>query len=293
METLESNFKLVNRVKDTKFNIDHLHHYNLLLQIGARDFQLCVTDPRKNRCLLVEDYKIRLQEGQTLQSILKEIFEGHHILLAGFWSSVKISFKNKKFTLVPSDHFEKSKKNEFLCVNASIDDDEDTDYYKLIRSDAVLIFAYNKAIVEWMKSIYKKARVHVVHQSASFIEGILHHDDHVPGRNMFVLFDSRVLHILVTDNDSLIYYNQFVPSDIKALIKDVLLIMKAMKMNQQTSKVMIWGDVNADSKVFKGLYKYIRHISLGGKPSFLSFSYVFDEISEHKHFALYSLNLCN
>lgn len=292
METLEAQFKLVHRVKDDKFNIEHLHDYNLLLQIGENNFQLSVVNSNKNKCLLVEDYKLNLSESPILD-VLKVLFESHHVLMAGFWNSVKVAFKNSKFTLVPSEHFDKGSKHHYLKLNVDHSTEKAVNYYKLIRSNAVFVFEYSEEITEWLKNIYVKSRVQIVHQGASFIEGVLHNDDHVPGRNMFLLFDSRSLHTLVTESGSLIYYNQTKPSDLKEFVKNILLVLKAMKMEQQTSKVMIWGDVTASSKVFKALYKYIRHVSLGGKPSFLKFNYQFDEISEHKYFPLYSLNICN
>jgi hypothetical protein len=281
------------RAKDTtKFSIDNLHHYHLLLQFGEKRFELSVVDSRNSTCLHVEDFSIKNEE-EYLDAI-KKVYDGHHILMAGFWKSVKVSFKTDKFSLVPADYFDKDQLSQYLQLNSTYGNSKESAYYyKFIKSDAVNVFAANNELITWLESIYQKSQVQVFHQASGFIEGVLHNNDHNLGKNMFLSFDGKVLQLLITEDKKLIFYNQFRPADLKQLLRDVLLIMKAMKMDPRVHKVVIWGNVNAESSIFKGLYKYIKNVSLGTRPSFLKFNYQFDEIPDSRFFDLYSLNLCD
>ncbi|NJM93558.1 MAG: DUF3822 family protein [Cytophagales bacterium] len=106
MEKVASRYKLYKRCKDANFNVDELEHYALSLQIGYRDFQLAVTDSRNGRVLLLEDFLLReVQQTEEKTDILREIFDNHHLLKAGFWNSATLALKSNKFSLVPSELF--------------------------------------------------------------------------------------------------------------------------------------------------------------------------------------------
>ena len=52
-----------------------------------------------------------------------------------------------------------------------------------------------------------------------------------------------------------------------------------------------WIALDFESEVEK-LNKYIRNVSFGSKPSYLNFSYQFDEIMDHQYFDVFSIFLC-
>ena len=295
METTTSSFKLVKRIKDDKFNVDHLHYYYLLLQIGTQNFQMCVADPRKNHCLLIENYQFeKVGNVEELIQVLSKIFENHHLLMAGFWAGVKMAVKNDIFTLVPSSVFVKDSLNQYLALNAVVDEENiQSLYYKHAKSEAINVFGVERKLIDWVFSIYKKIKVQVVHHGSAFIEGILRNDDHTHDKSMFILVEGSHLQVVVTRDKKLLYYNQFTSQKVNDFMKYILLIMRALRLDQNTSKVLVWGDINNESAFFKLLYKYTRNISFGNKPSYLSFNYMFDELHDHQYFDLYSLYLCD
>ncbi|HWZ21148.1 MAG TPA: DUF3822 family protein, partial [Cytophagaceae bacterium] len=51
-------YRLNKRIKDDTFDVEKLAQYNLYIQISNSLFRICITDTEKNRCLLLEDYKL-------------------------------------------------------------------------------------------------------------------------------------------------------------------------------------------------------------------------------------------
>ena len=288
-------YKLVQGVKDDKFDVDNLHQYNLHLQIGARDFQIAVIDSESNQCLLLEDYILAsVKNYAELKELLTEIFEAHHLLTAGFWKKVRISVKNNKFSLIPSGLFVKNALEEYLALNSAVNTErEDILYYKHIQSDAICVFAINKSLHEWLKGLYPNAELNIVHQASTMIEGILNYVSQHNDESMYLYIDRFKLHVVTVKNGKLEYYNQFVIKEFNDYIRYIMLVMKGLRREQETSDVVLWGYLGRESAHYKEFYKYIQNISFGDRPGYLKFGFVFDEVQDHQYLDLYSMHLCD
>ena len=171
MDTIAKSYKLLKKIKDEKFDVDQLHHYNLNLLIGNRDFQVLIVDPRKNQCLLLEDYIISNVSSYTrLVEVFEEIFDGHHLLKAGFWSRVSVGIKGNKFALVPEPLFDKDLLFDYIKFNSKVNRDiDDLNYYVHKKPGAVNAFAIDKRLNKWLTSLYPGKEITYYHQSSSFI----------------------------------------------------------------------------------------------------------------------------
>ncbi|HAC23359.1 MAG TPA: hypothetical protein DCE81_00415, partial [Cytophagales bacterium] len=86
MQTATASFKLVKKVRDDRFEEERLNECVLLIQIGVRDLQVAVVEDASRRVVLLEDFVLgELQSHDELLQLLRNIFEGHPLLLAGFW----------------------------------------------------------------------------------------------------------------------------------------------------------------------------------------------------------------
>ncbi len=294
MEKISANYRLLKKIKDEAFDVDNLHDYCLSIQIGIRDLQFCVIDTTNNKCLLIEDFVfLEVRTINTRLLVVQKLFENHHLLMAGFWHSIKIAFKSHKFTLVPSDHFLPSSAVDYLSVNCEYKEKtEEVFHYKHITSNAINIFTADKKLVAWLRSIYKQKEIQILHQGSALVEGIHRYDDHSHEKAMFCLVDKGVLHLVVSQNQKLHYYNQFAVKSSEDYIRYVMLVFKELGLKQKTSKLIIWGEIEQESPHIQLLRKYIRNISFGGKPTYLNFNYQFDEIQDHQYFDVLSIMLC-
>lgn len=294
MEKISANYRLLKKIKDEAFDVDNLHDYCLSIQIGIRDLQFCVIDTTNNKCLLIEDFVfLEVRTINTRLLVVQKLFENHHLLMAGFWHSIKIAFKSHKFTLVPSDHFLPSSAVDYLSVNCEYKEKtEEVFHYKHITSNAINIFTADKKLVAWLRSIYKQKEIQILHQGSALVEGIHRYDDHSHEKAMFCLVDKGVLHLVVSQNQKLHYYNQFAVKSSEDYLRYVMLVFKELGLKQKTSKLIIWGEIEQESPHIQLLRKYIRNISFGGKPTYLNFNYQFDEIQDHQYFDVLSIMLC-
>ena len=295
MSTTTAGYKLIKKVKDAKFDIENLHQYNLLLQLGVRDLQVAVIDSSSNRALLLEDFVLPpVKTYSELKEVLAALFEEHHLLTAGFWKTVKISIKNNKFSLVPSSLFVKEAVTDYLKLNSRINTaSEEVLYYKHIQSDAVCVFAVSKTLAEWFRSLYPNAEVGFIHQSSALIEGCMNFAKTQKKDAVYLYIDRFKLHVLTLKNGELEYYNQFTIKQFNEYIRYIMLVLKGLNRTQQDSEVVMWGYIGKQSPHYNEFYKYIKNISFGDRPEYLKFGFVFDEVQEHHFFDLLSMHLCS
>ncbi len=296
MEAIHSaTYKLGKRIKDSNFDVDQLHRYCLSMQIGIRDFQLCITDTRNNICVLLEDYI--LHDVKTINArlqVLAKLFENHHFLMAGFWSSIKLSLKTHKFSLIPSTHFVEGSVRDYLLLNCTINETVEREFtYKHMASNVVNAFAADKRLVSWISSLYPNKKIDVVHQGSALIEGILRYNAQDDSKIVYSILDRGIMHIFVSENHKLHYYNQFSIKEAKDYVKYIMLVFKEFNLNRRTQKVVLWGNITQQSEHYNMFSKYIGNVSFGKRPSPLKFNYHFDELADHQYFDLLSVYLCD
>lgn len=286
-------YHLVRKVKSNKFNVDHLNQYSLYFLLGKQHFKFCVLDTKANTCLLLEDYLIgdHDQPAETVNT-LQVLFESHHLLNAGFWNSVKLAFLNHKSVLIPSQVFDKDSLPEYLKMNCELADDDGFYYFKHNTGKMVNVFAANKNIVNWFKQQYPNLNIHLLHYSSALIEAVPRQSDVSRQKSMSLFINIDSVEVLVHKNERLLYCNQFSFQSPEELLKYVLVVMDQLGLDPNVSKVQLWGNVNPQSEYFKILYKYIRNISFGKRPSIIMFSFEFDEIDEYLYFDLLGLYYC-
>lgn len=293
MNQLKESYKLIHKVKDTSFSIDDLTHYSLSLLIGVCDFQFCVSDTRNHRCLLVEDYLFETPlAGGKLGDSLYRLFESHTLLMAGYWKSIQLAVKNQKFTLLPAKLFSVPDLRHYLHMSAEVDKDDGFYYYNHRQSDMVMAFAASKGFVERIKSIYPTQSVQVLHQGSALIEGIQQNQGEAFGQHMYLYFGKAHFNIMITKNGKLLFYNRFAYQQAQDVVRYTMMVMDEMQIDRHTDQVQVWTSSETERDLFGELYQYVRHLSYGSRPSYMKFSYAFDEIPDHQYFDLYSLYTC-
>ncbi len=292
MASAPLSYKLIKKIKDDKFDVDNLHQYTLLIHLGVRDLQVGIVD-NEDRLLFFEDYIFQnLNSSEDQHALLKELFEAHHLLTAGFWKTVKFSIKNNKLVQVPDSLFIPEAAAEYLKLNARFDAEKEVVLScQNIKSNAVTVFALHRGIHDWINELYPNSAVKFMHQSTSLIEGVLDYAVSEEKPSLFIYVDRFKLHVISVKKGKLVYYNQFPIKHFSDYVKYIMLVLNAMQMSQQASQIVLWGYIGKNSPHFLEFSKYIKNVTFGGRPSYLKFGYLFDEIQDHHFLDLFALHL--
>ncbi len=293
MSSIVPRHKLIKKIKDEKFDEERLQRYILLAQIGAKDFQVAVIDSDDSRLIFFEDYVFNeVNSPSELQSALQALFDSHEYLMAGFWKEVRISIKNNKFIQVPSALYVDSAMDEYLRFNASFDKaTESVNACRNDQSDAVTVFCFQQSMMDWLTKVYANSTLKLYHQSAALIEGVLNSSRTINDSPLYVYVDRFKLHVMFVRDGKLIFYNQFLIKQFADYVRYIMLVMNALGMDQESTRVVLWGYIGKNSPHYQEFVKYVRNVAFGERPVHLKFGYLFDEVQEHHFFDLYSIHL--
>ncbi len=284
-------FKLLKREKDSSFNIDSLERYDLLLLLGPVDLQIGVLDIAEQRILLIEDYILPGINGiEDRLDRYRLIFNDHHLLLANFWNEVKVSFKNRKFSLVPENLFDTQNPTVFLNINAPYD--EDTESMHTISMDdqgLTIVYAVEKMILNHIHATYPKADFKIVPHCASFIKGFNNFLKDASGNYDCIYIDRFGLHQAVFKEGGLKYYNLFPVNKFEDYERYISMVTSHNGLDIEKDNFILWGYMGSKSDHFQELKKKFPRLELGQRPRDLKLGYMFDEIPEHQYFDLLSL----
>jgi hypothetical protein len=293
LQTTSLQYKLIKKIRDERFDEELIHQYHLLIAIGTRDFQLAVADPQEKAVLLMEDFVLpNITSHEELLQLLDQLFDSHALLKAGFWKKIKVAFKNQKFIQVPKALYSADAESEYLKFNAQVDASRE-DFLSSVNvlADAVTVFAINKDLKTWIDGVYPNNKPFYTHQSAALIEGVMTVATQRDDNPLYIYVDRFKLHIIACRNKKLLYYNQFAIKQFSDYIKYIMMVMKSLNMDQQTSEVVLWGYIGNNSPHYHEFYKYINNVSFGPHPPGLRFGFAFDEVQDHHFFDLYSIEL--
>ncbi|MBX7124775.1 MAG: DUF3822 family protein [Cyclobacteriaceae bacterium] len=291
MTSSATKYKLIKKIKDEKFDAEKIGQYSLLVQLGVRDTQVAVLDD--GNLVFFEDFVLgEVRDSQEWLEVLQELFDAHEVLNAGYWKRVKISLKNNKYTQVPEALFLESARHEYLAVTCRVNPEEEVVLH-CTNSDleSITIFAMPVFVYEWLGTIYRNSHLTFHHQAASLIAGVREIAAKDKQPPLFIYVDRFKLHVLFFQDGRLVYYNQFLIKQFADYVRYIMLVMKSMNMDQQTSKVVLWGYIGKNSPHYVEFARYVRNVVFGERPRHIQFSYFFDELQEHHFFDLYSMNL--
>ncbi|HEU5146071.1 MAG TPA: DUF3822 family protein [Chryseosolibacter sp.] len=293
MQSAALNYKLIKKIKDERFDVDLINRYDLLINVGPRDLQVGIVDTSDERMLLLEDFVFpSLSSQDELLHVLEQLFDDHALLKAAFWKTVKVSIKNNKFVQVPEVLFVEESKEEYLRFNAQINaEKEDVVFVANKQANAVTVFAVPRDLKQWLNKLYPNTSLVFVHQSAVLIEGITKVSKNRVDNPIYIYVDRFKLHIVYANKGKLIYYNQFVIKQFAEYIKYIMLVLKTLNLNQESSQVVLWGYIGKNSPHYNEFYKYINNVAFGQRPKHLKFGYMFDEVQDHHFFDLYAMHL--
>ena len=289
----ESTARLKFKVKVDEIDIDQLMHYHLILSVAANEFTICVIDTLSKRCLLGEKHSFELGNStENLTLICDRIIEDHHLLKARFWKKITVAYASQNFTLIPNDLIEDENLSKYLELHGSLDlNMEAVKRYNHKNLSASNIFSIPKTLQSFFSELYGD-KVTYVHQTSSFIEGILAYQNISTENKLFINYEHSTLTIIVLKAGKLEYCNQFKATKDEDLVYYTMFVMNELYLNPETTLLTLWGDMEIKSDAYLQLFKFIRNVKFGKRNKSIKFSYNFDELNEHQLFSTLGTFYC-
>lgn len=279
----------LHRLRDETLDLAAPQGYNLYLTAGAYGLRLGLTDVRRNRFVVLEDYAP--QAGVPLAGQLQTLAAQHDLLGLTGWNRVRLAVQNRHFTLLPAPLFRDGDEARVMRLHHQLDAQQEVvRHYRHPGQEVVSIFAAERSLAEWFERSFPQQQL--LHQTSALLEGVVHQSERQGPARLFLSVGPQELTIVVVRDKQPLFCNVFAYNSPEDFIYYVILVMQELTLNPDEDPVVVYGDLMHDSELFSILRKYIRHVRFGIRPYDLSYSYRLNDVFEYRYFELYSLHLC-
>jgi hypothetical protein len=292
-EKIDKIYQLETNIKSDKFDVEDMSYYQLCISISSEHFRFCAINALDHQCLLLQDYRFfsRFNTDELLNT-LNRIFDNDMFLKANFWKSVNIIQKGQPFTFVPNSLFEESAPDRYLKLIAPASEKDTLITVKQENMNAVNISYIDKKIQKWFKQTYPTRELNFVHQTTAFLEGIHKQFPRLSGANVHLFIENNYFILAILREGELEFCNVFSYRDANDFIYYVLFVFDEFRLSKDGTSLLVYGNINPVSAVYQKLQTYFGAIELvTDNPNWITFEYLFNEISNYHYFDLYSLYL--
>ncbi len=232
--------------------------------------------------------ELTAQYIQVLEKIYKEEW-----LANPSWASVTLSISNQQYSIIPKALFQADKLPEYL--NFACPQNLSTiKYFTHSVPSIVLTFGLDPLAIQWFKKVYSESPLYYIHQASSLIEGSMHYiQDQVPllSRCTFVFIESYHFHIIIVEQQQLLYYNRFAYETNEDLLHYLLVAMQTLDLEPASEEVILAGDVDRRAEIYKEIARYHKKVQLYTGPIHLTPTKLLNQETRLKYFDLLSTAL--
>ena len=262
--------------KNSSISLKKTKDIKLSIQFSLGGFSFCVIDSISSEYLFFTSYTFKefLNTPENLLKKIESIFKKDTNLQLDF-KSVEVIHSNNLSTLVPKEYFQEEKLADYLDFNIkTLKTDFITfDEIKSINANNVYIpyVNINNYIFQHFGEFDFK------HQKTVLIEKLIqiNSDDE---KVMYVNVENNSFEIIVFENKSFIFSNNFNFDTKEDFIYYILFTAEQLEMNPEKFNLYFTGDIEKESEIFNISYTYIKNIS------FLeSKNPIFENLDDSKH----------
>lgn len=245
----------------TNNSIDILTHLKLSIQISLNGLSFCVLDESSKTAIYLKH--VTFEEKVTpieLLHRLKHVFENENELKYKF-NSVTAIYVNEISALIPKPLFDEDYLADYLKFNSKILKSDFIAFDELMVNDCMNVYVpyinVNNFLYERFGAFEYK------HFSTILIDHVLNIEKNTSSPKMYINVSDVHFEIVITHQGKLDFYNTFEYTTREDFIYYILFTIEQLKLNPETVEVLLLGDINEESDMYKIAYKYIRHLLFG------------------------------
>lgn len=256
----------------------------LSIQIRLSGLSFCILNRTTHSIEFLD--RVLLEKKATpfeLLNHLKAYIDGHDAMRQHF-HSVTCIYQNELATLVPKAIFDETKLADYLKFNAKILQSDFISYDELVLNNSANVYIPLVNINNHLFDTY--GSFEYKHASTVLIETLLQRANTQADDALYINLNELSFEVVYIQNKKLVLYNSFEYSSKEDFIYYVLFTIEQLKLNPETIKTFLSGQINDSDELFAIAYTYIRHVMLMDT----SYSFKFDETviapQSHDHFIL-------
>ena len=261
-----------NNIQAKTFNSDLSEEYHLSVQIGLKQLSYCIINSKTKNVEYFNSFIVN-------DDITKIINQEENLRLN--FKTSRVLFANFPATLIPNELLLKDNAKKILELS--------TDIYEIIQSDkltnidASIIYTIPNEMHDIAFTFFPNAKQKA--QQSILIEQFSNFENNK--ENAYLYINDNNLNITIFKNKKLVFNNSFSIESKEDILYFTLFTLEQLKLDTESIKTKIYGDVIKGDEKHQLLYDYIRNINIGSKLNNLNFSSDFNNFKNYQFYALF------
>ena len=272
--------KQIVKKKTINKEIEDSSNKKLSIQFSLDGFSFCISNSL-NIVSKFTSYNFT-KPIKSPERILKEIQEifNHEKSLQQDFESVSVIHQNTLSSLVPDAYFKEGDLKNYLkysikTITTDLIVYDDLNFIKAKNVYVPYVNINNFIFQHFGEFEYR-------HHSSILIEKLFSHSDNT--LNFCINVSQSLLDIAVIKDSEILFYNNFEYQTKEDFIYYILFTLEQLELSTEKTNILITGDINEQSELYKILYTYVRNIGfLNSNNSIFNKQ---TEIKKHSNFIL-------
>jgi len=267
-------------LKDPNFDLNPAESSELLIKVSPKRLSYAIINEEKKVTAL---YDTALQ--MSLTETVDELFAENSYLKLNY-KSVKIQVETFNFTFIPDELFSEDNLHIYKGLFAASPSDK-ARVSRIRKAGISNVFTFREEITETLFEVLPEAKVYS--QAEPLIDGIMYN---YQGEKLILQFNDSSFEFLLINNQIVQYYNIFPLSSPDDFNYYLLFVLQQLGLNEADLEVILSGDIDRESLLFKRVEKYYSKVSFASNIRLARLSAAFNQVPEHQFFTLFNLYLC-
>jgi len=275
--------KQTKKIANNNIDLKNLENYHISIQLSLDGFSFCVYNRHSKEIQHFASYEF-LKEYEISPYKHLELVEQLFLLepvLKYKYSSVSVTHFNNLVSPVPKPLFNEEKLSNYLKYSIKVLENDFVTFDELNNCDIVNVYIPFVNINNFLFDTYGSFTYK--HSSSVLIECLLNEFKHHSEPIYFVNVTNNTFETLILKNKKVELYNIFSFKAKEDFIYYILFIAEQLNLNPEEIKLILLGDIEKESELYKIVYQYIRNVSFYKNDTL---NFVSEEISSHHYYTL-------
>jgi len=286
----------VDIIEDTYLNKSAGTGNNLSILIGMDRFAYLI-HTADHQVLVLREYErepraiTTTKQGQTTflwpeleQSCAEDAY------LSQSYATIRIGWATPFAAMVPKRLYDASHKAAYLQYLTHPEGQWDYAADELPHFEAVQVYAVPAEGLSWCKKQFPGSEA--LHATTAFLGGARALLNGQPGgRRLFIHISPGALRLTLLDETHLYFTNSYTFLTAKDFLYYVLAVVDECELDQETTPILLSGQLIEDSEIYRLLFRYFRKLSFVPCPPKLSTGPQVNALPQHLYADLYFLAL--
>ncbi len=281
-----SNIIPVIRLADPSFQVEGQLDSHLLVHLSASQISFAIYNSISNSIVAFGVYSITATD---------EFDEAIAILKADEWahqpySHVHLVVQPDDFVLVPKDLFDPIEIGTYLNFHSFKDVGGSQLFDRMESIGVVGVYHLPYSGIEAMGKLYSNLSVFA--SPTPFIQLAIREFSKHKGDNLLVMFEGKLMHVLVLNQAKLLYYNAFEVDEKNDVSYCSLAICEQLSLSPEKINVFVWGNTDSYDERLDTLKYYFRNVAQGERPLALKYADGLSSLPTFSQYPLFASALC-